>query len=159
MNVWIDISLYTWVKLSARGYNTELQGFEGFCTSYQVVGLWSLVFGLNLTFAAESAWPLPLQQLVLRCLLRIAGVDKINMRCSYHGSNSNLDGIFTCYLKGFWSSGKKMEQKVFHKQFLKERAYRKPPILEQTLVIKNCFCNTTCCSKLFLPPSLDLHSP
>ena len=55
---------------------------------------------------------------------------------------------------GLWF--KKMEQKVFRKQFLKERAYR---ILEQTLVIKNCFCNTTCCSKLFLPPSLDLHSP
>ena len=79
MNVWIDISLYTWVKLSARGCNTELQGFKGFCTSYQVVGLWSLVFGLNLTFAAESAWPLPLQQLVQRCLLQIAGVDKIKM--------------------------------------------------------------------------------
>ena len=45
--------------------------------------------------------------------------------------------VLTHKVFGLWF--KKMEQEVFRKQFLKERAYRKPPILERTLVINTLF--------------------
>ena len=64
-------------KLPARSNKTELQGFEVFLLYPLVFGLWSSV---SPTFAAKSAWPLPLQQqLVQRCLLGIAGVSEITM--------------------------------------------------------------------------------
>ena len=64
-------------KLPARSNKTELQGFEVFLSYPLVFGLWSSV---SPTFAAKSAWPLPLQQqLVQRCLLGIAGFQNLHV--------------------------------------------------------------------------------
>ena len=142
-------------KLPARSNKTELQGFEVFLLYPLVFGLWSSVSPLLPSLPGHchrsSSW-------CRGACCELLGFAEFACDVLTMGQFQILTDFFMSSERSL-VSGQKMEQKVFHKQFLKERPYRKPPNLEHTLVIKNYFCNTTCCSKLFLPPSLDLHSP
>ena len=151
----MDWSFLLWVNCQPEATK---QNFKVLKCFYHI--LWSLVFGLRshlccqvclaTATAAAAGAEVPAANCWVLQNLHVMFLPWVNFKSWW---------IFLCYLKGLWSWGKKMEQNVFHKQFLKERAYRKPPILEHTLVKKTWFLQYPCCSKLFLPPSLDLHSP